>query len=176
MKIRIIGCSGSGKTYFAKLLSEKYNIPSFDLDNIFWDNDTNQYGIKMPVDKRNQLLVDILQQPDWIIEGVYYAWCKKTFDVADRIYVLDIPKRIYKFRIIKRFLQRKLGLIKGKKETVKSVCNLLKWTETFQKINMKEIKGILEEHNCKVVYIKKPSDINKILDNIDIVIQYNQCS
>lgn len=166
MKIRIIGCSSSGKTYFAKLLSKKYNIPSFDLDNIFWDNDANQYGIKMPVDKRNQLLANILQQPDWVIEGVYYAWCNKTFDVADRIYVLDIPKQICKFRIIKRFLQRKLGLIKGKKETVKSVCNLLKWVETFQKVNMKEIRGILEEYNCKVVYIKKPSDIDKIFDNI----------
>ena len=26
MKIRIIGCSGSGKTYLAKRLSKKYNI------------------------------------------------------------------------------------------------------------------------------------------------------
>ena len=31
MKIHIIGCSGSGKTYLANALSEKYNIPHFDL-------------------------------------------------------------------------------------------------------------------------------------------------
>lgn len=37
MKIRIIGCSGSGKTYLAKRLSKKYNIPNFDLDDIQWD-------------------------------------------------------------------------------------------------------------------------------------------
>lgn len=29
MKIRIIGCSGSGKTYLAKRLSIKYNIPIY---------------------------------------------------------------------------------------------------------------------------------------------------
>ena len=34
MKIHIIGCSGSGKTYLAKSLSEKYNVPHFDLDDI----------------------------------------------------------------------------------------------------------------------------------------------
>ena len=41
MKIRIIGCSGSGKTYLAKRLSKKYNIPNFDLDDIQWDNSQN---------------------------------------------------------------------------------------------------------------------------------------
>ena len=34
MKIHIIGCSGSGKTYLAKALSKKYNTPYFDLDDI----------------------------------------------------------------------------------------------------------------------------------------------
>ena len=36
MKIRIIGCSGSGKTYLANALSKKYNISHFDLDDIQW--------------------------------------------------------------------------------------------------------------------------------------------
>lgn len=46
MKIHIIGCSGSGKTY---LLSEKYNIPHYDLDDIQWDNNSDGYGVKMPI-------------------------------------------------------------------------------------------------------------------------------
>lgn len=163
MKIRIIGCSGSGKTYFAKRLSEKYNIPYFDLDNIQWDDSQNSYGVKMPIEKRDQLLNDILQQPNWIIEGVYYAWVQRSFEEADTIYVLDMPKWLYEFRIIKRFLQRKIGLEKGKKETVKSVYNLLKWTDTFQNKNMKEIVKILKVHSSKVVYIKSKREIDKIL-------------
>ena len=90
MKIRIIGCSGSGKTYLAKRLSKKYNIPSFDLDDIQWDNSQNSYGVKMPIEKRGQMLNDILQYSDWIIDGVYYAWVQKSFEDADVIYVLDI--------------------------------------------------------------------------------------
>lgn len=162
MKIRIIGCSGSGKTYFSKKLSEKYNIPTFDLDDIFWDNGVNGYNIKTPVEKRAQLLSNILQRSDWIIEGVYYSWCKDSFDDADIIYLLDIPRHVYKFRIIKRFLQRKFGFTKGKQDTVKSVYNLLRWTETFQKINMKDITEILEKHNNKVVCIKKTSELDGI--------------
>lgn len=105
----------------------------------------------------------ILQQPDWIIDGVYYAWVQKSFEDADIIYVLDMPKWLYKFRIIKRFIKRRVGLEKGKKETLKSVCNLLKWTNTFQNTNMKEIVRILEPYKEKVVYIKKKEEIYRII-------------
>lgn len=37
-KIHIIVGSGSGKTYLANILSTKLKIPTYDLDNIFWDN------------------------------------------------------------------------------------------------------------------------------------------
>ena len=163
MKIRIIGCSGSGKTYLAKRLSKKYNIPNFDLDDIQWDNSQNSYGVKMPIEKRDQMLNDILQHSDWIIDGVYYAWVQKSFEDADVIYVLDMPKWLYRFRIIKRFIRRRVGLEKGKKETLKSVYNLLKWTDTFQNTNMKEIVRILETYKEKVVFIKKKAEINRIL-------------
>ena len=95
MKIHIIGYSGSGKTYLAKALSEKYNIPHFDLDDIQWDNNANSCGVKMPVEKCTELLNIILANENWIIEGVYYAWVGKCFQDADKIYVLDIPKRVY---------------------------------------------------------------------------------
>ena len=46
MKIHIIGCSGSGKTYLANALSKKYHIPHFDLDDIQWNNNGKGYGEK----------------------------------------------------------------------------------------------------------------------------------
>lgn len=163
MKIHIIGCSGSGKTYLAKALSEKYNIPHFDLDDIQWDNNADGYGVKMPVEKRTELLNNILENENWIIEGVYYAWVGKCFEDADKIYVLDIPKRIYTYRIIKRTIKRKLGLEKGKKETLKSVYNLLKWTDTFKNKNMVEIRKILTKYPSKTVWLKSKRDVENIL-------------
>ena len=102
MKIHIIGCSGTGKSYLAKRLSEKYNIPHFDLDDIFWDNSSDRYGVKMPDEKRNLMLEDILRKNDWIIECVFYDWLDGRFRDADVIILLDIPKRVYRFRIICR--------------------------------------------------------------------------
>ena len=163
MKIHIIGCSGTGKTYLARKLSEKYNIQHFDLDDIQWDNSADGYGLKMPVNKREELLKQILSQESWIIEGVYYAWVTESFQRADVIYVLDIPSYIYKYRIIMRFIKRKLGIEKGKKETFKSVYNLLKWTNKYQNNNLKEIKKILEQYASKVVWISDSREIDGII-------------
>lgn len=164
MKIHIIGCSGTGKTYPVKKLSNKYNISHYDLDNIYWDNSSEKYGIKTEIEKRDKLLQDILEKDDWIIEGIYYKWLEQSFKNADIIYILDLPKYIYKFRIIKRFIKRKLKLEISKKETLKSLLNLLKWTDKFQNKNMKEIIKILEKYKEKVHFIKNKNEIKKSLE------------
>ena len=120
--------------------------------------------MKKPVEKRNALLQEILANDEWIIEGVYYAWVQQSFEEADKIYVLDMPKYLYISRIIIRSIKRKLGIQKGKKETLKSVYNLLRWTETFQNNNLKEIKSILDKHNSKVIWITNKKDIQKIIE------------
>lgn len=163
MKIHIIGCSGSGKTYLAKALSRKYNIPHFDLDDIQWDNNAQEYGVKMPPERRNALLREILGNSEWIIEGVYYKWVQQSFDEADMIYVLDMPRYLYTTRIIIRSVKRKLGIQKGKKETLKSVCDLLKWTETFQHKNLQEIKKILDKYGDKVVWLSGKKDVQELI-------------
>ena len=82
---------------------------------------------------------------------------------ADKIYVLDMPGYLYKSRIIIRSIKRKLGILKGKKETLKSVYNLLKWTETFQNKNLKEIRSILDRYDDKVIWLSRKKDVEKII-------------
>ena len=106
---------------------------------------------------------EILANEQWIIEGVYYKWVGLSFEEADTIYVLDMPKYLYKSRIIIRFFKRILGLEKGKKETVKSVRALLKWTDTFQDKNMSEIRKILDAYQEKVIWIKSKNEIKDFI-------------
>lgn len=151
MKIHIIGGSGSGKTYLANKLSKEYGIEHYDLDDLQWDNKAESYGVKRNTDERRAMLQDILNNKQWIIEGVYYKWCKQCFADADKIYLLQVPKQVYLYRIIKRFIKRKLGLEKGKKETIKSLIELIKWADSYEKIDMVEIKKILEPYMDKVI-------------------------
>lgn len=163
MKIHIIGCSGTGKTYLANALSKKHNISHYDLDDIFWDNSSSCYGVKRPIEERASLLSDILINDNWIIEGVYYSWCGEIFAKADVIYFLDTPKQVYKWRIVKRFIKRKLGIEKGDKESLKSVVSLLKWTDKFQKVNRKDIENILAGYEDKTVWVRSKKEVNGII-------------
>ncbi len=151
MKIHIIGGPGSGKTYLAEKLSKELGIRHYDLDELQWDNRSDSYGTKREPDERDRLLADILNKNDWIIEGVYYAWCQQCFSDADKIYVLSVPRYKYRYRIIRRFVRRKLGLEQGKKETLKSLSQLLKWADKYQQVNLVEIRKLLIPYSDKVI-------------------------
>ena len=151
MKIHIIGGPGSGKTFLAKKLSEEFHIRHYALDDLQWDNRSDSYGVKRAPDERDRLLADVLRQKDWIMEGVYYAWCQQCFADADRIYVLSVPRYQYRYRIIRRFIRRKLGLEQGKQETLKSLFQLLKWADKYQQVNLVEIRKLLIPYADKVI-------------------------
>ena len=155
MKIYVIGGPGSGKTFLANRLEKQLEISHYDLDDLQWDNKANTYGTKRNSQERDELLNNILDHDDWIIEGVYYAWCGRCFEDADKIYLLNVPRYIsryiYRYRIIKRFIRRKLGIEKCKKETLKSLVDLLKWADKYQNTNLAEIKKILANYSDKVI-------------------------
>ena len=151
MKIHIIGGPGSGKTYLAQKLSKELGIQHYDLDELQWESDS--YGVKREPEARDRLLCEMLAHQDWIIEGVYYAWCRQCFAEADRIYILRVPRYQYRYRIIRRFIRRKLGLEQGKKETLKSLTLLLKWADKYQAVNLPEIRRLLTPYTDKVIEI-----------------------
>ena len=107
---------------------------------------------------------EILMKEDWIMEGVYYDWCDSIFEDADRIYVLEISPGICKRRIVKRFLRRKLKLEPGKKETIKSLIALLKWTGRYQNHNLLEIKKKLQSFSEKTIYIHSVKEERMLID------------
>lgn len=165
MKIHIIGGSGSGKSTLAQKISDIKDIKHYDLDDVMWDN-SGTYGSKREKEARDKMLLDYVSKDSWIIEGVYYKWVAPSFENADQIVFLDIPYRVTKKRIIKRFIRRKLGLAKGKKETLKSVKALLKWAKNYANASTKEILELIKPYSDKVVILHNEKEIDKYLANI----------
>lgn len=151
MKIHVIGGPGSGKSTLAEELSQKYGIPHFDLDVLQWDAAADGYGKKRDAAERDALLRRILEKDDWIVEGVYYAWCGRCFAEADRIFLLSVPRSVYRRRLVLRFIKRKLGLERGKRETLRDLRALLVWADKYQRENMAEIRRMLAPCGDKVV-------------------------
>ena len=65
--------------------------------------------------------------------------------------MLEVPRYKYTARIIRRFIRRKLGLEKGKKESLKSLTALLRWADKYQKANLTEIRIILASYGARVI-------------------------
>ena len=151
MKIHIIGGPGSGKSTLAEELSQRYGIPHHDLDELQWDAAAENYGKKRDAAERDALLRGILEQDEWIIEGVYFAWCAQCFADADRIFLLTVPRAVYRRRIISRFIKRKLGLEKGKREKLKDLRALLRWADKYQRENLAQIREMLKPYAAKVI-------------------------
>jgi len=160
LKIHIIGGAGSGKSYIASKISKLYGINHYDLDNIFWSNSSTTYGVKTDESIRDKNLNEIVLQKSWIIEGVYYKWCYPSFEAADKIFILRTHRYIQSFRILKRFLKRKLRIVPSKKrETLSGVIALLKWNKGYNTEKYAELKEYLEKYNDKVMIVNKSSEI-----------------
>ena len=121
MKIFIIGISGSGKTYLSKILSEKYGVGKFDLDDIYWK--------KKYTEKRKDFEAEIILKQKvtkldkWIFEGIYSKWTTILLRESDKIVWLDMSKNLMTYRIFKRWLKRR----KKTKESIFEALDLIRF-------------------------------------------------
>jgi len=161
IKIHIIGGAGSGKSYIAALLSAKLNIPHYDLDDIFWDNEADVYGVRVPEEQRDQKLKEIISFNSWIVEGVYRSWVDPSFSAADKIIALVTPLSVQEARIWKRYEERISGVIKSKKmETLEGVRNLLAWNKEY---NLNKLPNFIENSEFKEKIITVSNNL-EVLD------------
>ena len=161
-KIHIIGPAGCGKSYLANALSNKCKIKSFDLDNIFWDNNSDKYNKIRPPQERDNLLNELLKNKDWIIEGVYYKWLNNSFKKSNLIIYLNISYILRASRIILRFIKRKLKIdYSKKKETLKSLILLLKWNHNYNN-ELKDFISTLKNRKDLII-LNNVKEINNFI-------------
>jgi adenylate kinase family enzyme len=150
-RIHILGGPGSGKSTLADRIAALQGIPRTDLDDLFWDNTSAAYNTRRDPARRDQMLLQVLQQQRWIVEGVYHTWVTPSFERAETIIILAPPGWVRHWRIVRRFLRRNLRLEKcHKRETLKSLWGLLKWNHAFEGDNLKRARESLESYGQKV--------------------------
>lgn len=165
IKLRLIGGPGSGKTYISHKLKKVLNIEPLDLDKIFWKISDDGYLQKNDYISRDEKLNSILNNNNWIIDGVYINfWAAPTFEKADYILVLRISKLTQLFRIIKRFITRKITDHKPK-ESFSDLKNLILWSFKYDNDLEKFIKE--NSYSKKIIFIHNKNDLNKFLSKLE---------
>ena len=100
-RILIIGNTGSGKTTFAKKLSEKTGLPLVHLDKIFWRGEWEHLSRK----EFDEALGLELSKEEWIIDGNYDRTLPRRLERADAVYFFDFPTITCLWGITKRIIK-----------------------------------------------------------------------
>jgi adenylate kinase family enzyme len=158
-RIHIIGGPGSGKTYAARHLSDLLGFPRYDLDDWFWDNAAQSYGVRASDTERDAKLISITAEDRWIIEGVYYRWLRPSFERTDIIFVLRPSVFVRDWRILKRFVKRKFGIMPTKKERVLDLHRLIEWNHKYDGENLRQALDFVRDFEHKVVVCRCADDI-----------------
>lgn len=86
-KIIVIGCSGSGKSTFARKLSALVNIPLYYLDMLWYKSDKTTL-LREDFDEK---LRNLMRKSEWIIDGNYQRTLEMRLKECDTVFLLDIP-------------------------------------------------------------------------------------
>lgn len=162
-RIHIIGGPGSGKSYIARRLSEKYALPHYDLDDIFWDRNHKDY-IRSSEETRQRRLETILANETWIIEGVYYKWLEMSFEGADKIVVLNTPLVLRQWRVLRRYLYYKVSRAHEKNETIANLIEMMRWNQKYDRANLARFYAFSKAQEYKIVACNSLSEVERAIN------------
>ena len=90
LKIIIIGSPGSGKSTFARKLSNAAGIPLYYLDMLWHKPD----GTNISRETFDAKLNEIIQKDTWIIDGNYQRTLETRLKECDTVFLLDFPLEV----------------------------------------------------------------------------------
>ena len=84
-RIAVVGSAGAGKTTFATELGQRTGLPVLHLDRFYW-----RPGWVVPDEAEWAMTQsELVERPDWIIDGNYGTQFDLRFARADTVIVLD---------------------------------------------------------------------------------------
>jgi adenylate kinase family enzyme len=101
MRVHVAGGAGSGKSTFARILSEELSAPLLHLDLGGYDRQAE----RVLAEQREQLLLDCASLPAWVSEGTFVGWAQPFFEAADVVVFLDVPAWVAYKRIVLRHVR-----------------------------------------------------------------------
>jgi adenylate kinase family enzyme len=103
--IHVVGTSGSGKSTFAKKLSEVLQIPYIEMDQLFWGANW-----QMPDKSEFALRVEqALEKDKWVLDGNYKGPRTIAWEKVEMVIWLDYSFSLTFYRVLKRTFYRSIS-------------------------------------------------------------------
>jgi hypothetical protein len=93
-RVVVFGCAGSGKTTLAKKLCARTGLTLIERDAL---------GV-LGSERYRAAITKLIYQPRWVLDGAPYYVEDLVYPVADTVVVLDYPKPVVMWRVLRRTL------------------------------------------------------------------------
>lgn len=165
-RFAVVGTSGSGKTTFAKKLSQKLDLAHYELDTFFWKPGWTE-SCDSELSKKVQ---ETITGPRWVVCGNYRSVREILWPQADCIIWLDYPLYLCLWQGLKRTLRRirtQEACCNGNYEKIHlqffSRKSIFIWIATTHKKRKQEYSRLLKEGKYPIVRLRSPRDAEKWL-------------
>jgi adenylate kinase family enzyme len=163
-RVVVLGCSGSGKSIFARRLRLQLGLPVVHLDVLYWrrgwkEPDTGSFRARV---------ADAIAGESWVREGNY----RETFDLrlprANAVIILDAPRWLRLIRVLRR------SVYSGRGPDLPEGCpehfdwKLLKFIWRFDKVTWPRIEAARVEHgpDLPVIRLRNNREVAAFLASI----------
>ena len=132
-RIVVHGPSGSGKSTLARDVASALAVPYLELDGLYHLENWR------PRERESfrAAVATFVTQPRWVVDGNYSAVRDDLWSRADQIVVIDLPRRLVTWRVLRRTLRRGLRrevLWNGNREQLRTLLmrdperNIVLWS------------------------------------------------
>ena len=172
-RIRVVGCSGSGKTTTAGAIAARLGIPHLELDAIHWlpgwtERDAAEF---------RRIVLEYAQKPRWVIDGNYAGRLERSLDdLADTHVWLDLPRWRVTSAVLARTLRRAFTREQlwgtGNKERITSLFrrepadNIVLWAWTQHAKYHSRYEAEIERGDHGWIRLRSRREINQFLDHL----------
>ena len=166
-RVAVIGCPGAGKTFFAKKLAQKLQLPLHHIDYYFHEPGAH-YTPRSP--EWRSKVSELVAEPVWIIDGNYQS----TFDIllpeTDTIVFLDYPLGISLGRAILRRIKMHSKVREDMPSNWKEKLSfrLFKFILLYNKVQAPKVRRMLEEQKGEknIVILKNSREADLFLNTV----------
>lgn len=160
-RILVIGCSGAGKSTFARQLKELTGLPLFHLDLIWHLPDRTNIS-REEFDAR---LSEILAQDAWIIDGNYSLTLEIRLQRCDTVFLLDYP-----LEVCLAGVESRVGKPRADMPWVEQVFDeeFKNWIVDFPNRTLPRVYELLERYKeqCEVIVFRSREEAREYLEHI----------
>lgn len=138
-KVIVIGCPGSGKSTFARMLRDATNLPLYYLDMIWHKPDKTNIS----TEEFDERLKEIIRKEQWIIDGNYLRTLELRLKQCDTVFFLDFPLEVCLSGVESRIGKKREDMPWVETEFDN---DFKQWIHDFSKDQLPEINTLLEKY------------------------------